>query len=270
MNIRLIRFLAMFLGALVSAGLRAQIIFATDNNSGNASLYSVNPTTGAATLIGATGFGRVSAIAFSPSGVLYGIAGNSGDLITINTTTGVGTSVGNTGITATDMSFTSGGVLYAQSFNSLYQINPTTGSPSFIGNGSGGNGNAIAVNTSGTLYFSYGNGTMHLFTLSTTTGASTLVADNTNWNTGVNGGNPRPSAMTFDPVTGTLWATVISDNGTFVSTMNPVNANVTIVGSAGVTLDGIAISPIPEPSTYAVIVGSGALGLAVLRRRKRA
>src|SRR5579862_6767035 len=61
-----------------------------------ASLYTLSPTTGAATLVGAIGFNQVGAIAFGPGNVLFGVGTNgtgTAVLITINTTTGAGTLV---------------------------------------------------------------------------------------------------------------------------------------------------------------------------------
>src|SRR5690242_7730213 len=78
-------------------------------------LYTIDPNTGTATPIGATGYNQVGAIDFNPStGILYGTGVNpttkSVDLITINTATGVATSVGATGVgNFQDISFRSDG-----------------------------------------------------------------------------------------------------------------------------------------------------------------
>lgn len=64
-------------------------------------IYTVNTSTGAATLVGATGDNFITpSIGFSPSGVLYGLKGSGGQdntLITIDQSTGTGTVVGLTG-----------------------------------------------------------------------------------------------------------------------------------------------------------------------------
>lgn len=70
-------------------------LFETENNglgyTNLTNLYSVNPTTGAATLIGNVGGGyRLDALDYQ-DGTLYGFAG--GVIISINTTTGAGTFV---------------------------------------------------------------------------------------------------------------------------------------------------------------------------------
>jgi hypothetical protein len=72
-------------------------LFETENNGVGtqnlSNLYSVNTTTGAATLIGGVGGYRVDALDFQ-NGTLYGFADNSTPvIISINTTTGAGTFV---------------------------------------------------------------------------------------------------------------------------------------------------------------------------------
>src|SRR5690242_15815770 len=86
------------LGSLFPAS--AVTIYGTAYNgtTGPATLYTVDPGTGATIPVGPTTFNRVSAIDFNPlTGLLYGVGtdtqGNV-DLITINTTTGMGTAVG--------------------------------------------------------------------------------------------------------------------------------------------------------------------------------
>src|ERR1035438_196090 len=71
--------------------------------TGQASLYTIDASTGAATLIGAIGFERVSAMDFGPNGVLYAVgrlstASNVAILMTIDTGTGVGTEIGALGL----------------------------------------------------------------------------------------------------------------------------------------------------------------------------
>lgn len=89
-----------------------QILYAVNGLSGGtSSLYTINKSTGKATLVGSIGFPTVKAIAFHPvTNVLYGLSTsgvNTADLITINTATGAGTLV--TAVTGSldmrDMSF---------------------------------------------------------------------------------------------------------------------------------------------------------------------
>jgi PEP-CTERM motif len=62
-----------------------------DPVTGTTDLYSVNPTTGAATLIGDTGFYIINGLFVN--GTLYGFDDNTEAIVTINTTTGVATQV---------------------------------------------------------------------------------------------------------------------------------------------------------------------------------
>jgi len=67
-------------------------------------IYTVNLSDGQLTLVGATGDGaQTPSLAFSPTGVLYGLKGFStqiNTLIEINTSTGAGDTVGSTGVQA--------------------------------------------------------------------------------------------------------------------------------------------------------------------------
>ena len=53
-------------------------------------LYSVDPSTGAGTLIGSPGFGWVESLDFRADGTLFGVSKDTGDLLTIDLTTGAG------------------------------------------------------------------------------------------------------------------------------------------------------------------------------------
>jgi hypothetical protein len=124
----------------------AGVLYAV-SGAGNAasSLYTVNTTTGAATLIGATGFSHVTGLDFNPlTGVLYGHVSDyfngTTQLITIDTSTGAGTSIGTTGQQIPDMSFASDGTLYAWSEYSdagsqdrLYTIDLGTAAATAVG-----------------------------------------------------------------------------------------------------------------------------------------
>ena len=102
-----------------------QALFGVTSDFAGSSLYSIDPTTGAATLIRPVGVSRVSGMAFHPAtGVLYavGFAGvTTHVLLTIDTATGAGTLVGPTNVftgslcsrTVSDISFRSDGTLYA-------------------------------------------------------------------------------------------------------------------------------------------------------------
>ncbi len=173
----------------------AEVLFGTsgageDNAS---SLYTIDPTTGVATLVGPLGFNEVVSIDFDPlTGVLYGISNSvgsaiAGRLITINTATGAGAVVAPvTGPTITnnsqfsDMSFASDGTLYVwDAFaERLITINLTTGVAAEIGpNTLGLNGRTgLDVDSTDTIYLKIGRDS-RIYTLDATTGAETFEVE---------------------------------------------------------------------------------------------
>lgn len=107
-------------------------------------LYSVDTSTGAASVIGAVGYSSIGALDFDPtSNVLYGARGGpddtAGSLVTIDTATGAGTLVAATH-RMTGISFDSSGQLYGVDNgsmsgvpSSLYLIDKSDGSWILIG-----------------------------------------------------------------------------------------------------------------------------------------
>ena len=115
--------------------------------TGMATLYTVDPATGAATLVGSIGFWRVSAMAVSANGTIYATGVNPATgrqvLLTINPATGAGTEIGRTfieslgyGDTIADIAFRpSDGVLFAylEAGDGLGTINLVTGAATALG-----------------------------------------------------------------------------------------------------------------------------------------
>lgn len=99
------------------------------------SLYRVDPITGAATFVGATGVTGLQALAADSSGELYGWDVDFG-LMKINSATGVATdvsaSVGGSSDTVQALAFSGTGVLYGAR-NSLYTIDTATGTLTLVG-----------------------------------------------------------------------------------------------------------------------------------------
>jgi hypothetical protein len=103
--------------------------------------FSINPATGAATVIGSTGFDLMMDFAFDSAGRLWAIENSNGsnNLWTINLTTGVGTHV--TGVTGAfglimSIMFDADGTLYATDYISnshLYRVNTVTGVATDLG-----------------------------------------------------------------------------------------------------------------------------------------
>jgi len=100
------------------------------------SLYTINTSTGSASLVGALGFGGIMDLAFDSHGTLYGV---SNGLYTINTTTGAGTQVAASAGSGCLMAMTiEGGNGFATDYctgsSPLYHLDLTNGSVTSIGN----------------------------------------------------------------------------------------------------------------------------------------
>jgi hypothetical protein len=180
----------------------AGLLFAVSGSGGSPSnLYTVDTTTGAATLVGATGFSHVTALSFDPTtGSLYGhvsdIFNTGTQLIAINAATGAGSAIGSTGQQIPDMAFDSSGQLYAwsefgsSSFDNLFTIDKATGAATLVGaSGIGTFNTGLAFDNMGTLYVKPSG---VLYTVDKTTGAATFVEAL---------GTPLNNALAFDPNT---------------------------------------------------------------------
>lgn len=263
-----LRCIVLFMGMLMLVGIRnpAQRVVAAQETTAAAvapgllfgatsaaqstlpsNFYSIDPATGAATLIGPIGFRSVSAMDFHPrTGVLYAtgrrLSGSPNVLITINPLTGAGTEIGPLGSgNAQDMSFrNSDAELFAYEQGSLITLNLMTGAATVIGPVNGfPEGNGIAFSPLDTLYYANAN---VLGTINQATGALTTVAP-LHFPAGL-GSFPRVAAMDFKPETSTLFGTVITDsNATYLTIINPATGDVIKIGQTVNRLDALAWSP---------------------------
>ena len=144
-------------------------------------LYRVNTTTGAATLVANTSLkssGRGRAFT-SHGGAAYISRGN--DLYTVNVTSGVPTLVWENATRQFWGLASLNGVLYAVSGNAFFTVDPDARTMTEVGATGvrdGVNGGGLAP-YNGTLYWMHSVG--KLYTLNTTTGAATLVANSGQW-----------------------------------------------------------------------------------------
>jgi PEP-CTERM motif len=281
-------FLALSVAALASAVRAQETLYVATGSKGAAGvLYTVNPFTAAFTSVGpiTTGAAAIgmTGLAFDPlNGALYGITGLESpnfprSLVTINPATGAATvlgtltsTFGTTGLT--DISFQSDGTLFGISPSTLYTINLGTGALTSIGStGLNPPGGGLAFNPSGTLY-SAGIATGTVDTLSTSTGARTVGPTMT--------GAPHAGSLGAMMALGfsssnTLYAanSAREQNGATITTVNLVTINpatgvVTDIGALLGNVDALAFSPVPEPSSIALL-GLGAIIAGFLQRRSR-
>jgi len=100
-------------------------------------LYSIDPTTGDANLIGTIGFNTVYALGFDNNGTLYGVSNDRGALITVDTSTGAGSLVNTIQLSAVyDLAFRpeDNTMFVADSgTSSLWTMDPTNGNATLVG-----------------------------------------------------------------------------------------------------------------------------------------
>jgi hypothetical protein len=217
-------------------------LFASSGRGGAnpGSLFRINPRTGAATLIGATGFAAVPSVAFADNGTLFASAD----------TDGVGGA------------------------DSLATINPRTAAASVVGAFGTDFMDGIAIDPAkGTLFgVGTGNGDV-LFTINKLTGAATAVGIITL----AGSGDPLPapiSGLGFDPA-GNLYGSF--GGGAFAG---PVSGTIGLIDRNALTftplgdatpdaagsVSGIAV--IPEPGSL-TLFGLGTLSLLGYGWRRR-
>lgn len=162
-------------------------------------LVTINPSTGASTVIGPLGFTNVEGLAFDPNtNTLYALEADNGNdtLLTVNTTTGAGMAVGAVGGASFIRS-----LAFDPNTNTLYglredtpdqliTINTATGAGTDVGPlGFSANESLAFDPNTNTLYAVDFNDT--LYTINTSTGAGTAI--------GPVGGNRTIDGLTFDP-----------------------------------------------------------------------
>lgn len=252
--------------ALISAlpASAASILWISDSN-GN--LVTVDVATGDATVIGNSG-AALTDIAFSPTGDLYGVTFNS--LYRVDKTTAALSFVGDLSFSANALVFSADGTLYgaSSSTTALYTLDPLTAASTHIGSTGGVSAGDLAF-VGGTLY------------LAAASSPDTLRS--------IDLGPPVTSAlvgsMGFDDVFGMARAddgVLYGVSGDDIFSINLATGAGTLATSFSYAGQGQAygtsffletkppIQPgVPEPATWAMLIGGLALTGGLMRRRAR-
>ena len=247
---------------------RAATLYGIAPFGGTPNLYTINTSTGAATLVGSTGVSSpFDGIAFDATGTLYGYTpgGGPGDLYTINPATGAATLVGSTGLFApqggmsaqpgTDTLF----AIDSSSTDHLLTINKSTGAATIVGamGAAGRDVSGIAFQPNGALLgvALNDNSADMLVSINTSTGLASNIGP-----TGLNITNGLAS-LAFDPDSGTNFFTDSSS----LYTVNTVSGVVTLVGGHGVSgFSGLAFDKVPLGPAAVPLPASAWMGLGLL------
>ena len=237
-----IRCLAAVLALAASCTALAQVTLwgATGANGTTSNLYTIDPATGAGTVVGPIGF-AVTGLAVHPStGVLYGSTTNNsaaspGSLITINKATGQGTLVGSFGASGqthgrSHLHVGRHALRLARSrYRQPVHVNLATGAGTQVGtSGLDTFGSGLAANASNILYYAGDGNRGRFYTINRATGAPTQI-------TATMSGGSSPddssiSALAFSPG-GVLYGVVLDTKPaakpTVLVTINPANGVIT-------------------------------------------
>lgn len=139
-------------------------------------LYSVDPVTASAVLVGPLGIGSVTDIA-AHKGAMYGLTFGS-DFLLVDPNSGASANVGPLGAFANALAVHPNGTIYAGGGGNLYTINPNTGAATVVGPFGGGliSSGDLAFDSNGVLYATLNNGGIdELAQIDINTGAATTL-----------------------------------------------------------------------------------------------
>lgn len=259
--------------ALLMFGVRADgsSLYTIENNS--STLYRIDMTTFAVTLVGPLGVGfSYGDLAWnSGTGTLYMVDGRGAkSLYTVNTTTGAATLIGVHNIEDMfGLAYDSATAkLYGASFTGsgqFFQLDTATGAATPIGSGIGDRIGALAYNSTADQLLALNDclGCAKLFSVNPATGAGTLL-NSTDLDT-------NNSGMTYDPTLNRYWD--LDVNGR-LSDFDPANGyNQTQVATIELfpgfpgSFDGLAfVGPVPEPTSSVLLLMVAAAGTCLRSR----
>jgi len=232
-------------------------------------IYTVNQDTGAATTLGPSGVFALSDMASDWRPATYRVWATSGtsplQLLRVNPTTGACTVVAAFSTPITEIAFdVVTGQMYGTSLSpsTLYRIDPDTAATFRIGDTGRANFQFIALgfDLQGNL-FGVDNSNDTLYRINTATGATTAIGPT---------GTPSSDAigdLAARPEDGVMFG-VASSGSDSVYRVNTTTGAATLVGPYNVSggINGLAFSPIPEPTAAALMAVPV---ISMLRRRPR-
>lgn len=217
------------------AGPESSILYATSSGS----LYTVDPTSGALSLIGATG-GDIEGLGYDPNtDTLYGSEANNDELVTLNQSTGALTQVGpfNTPFGNGGLAFDPvGNVLYlTTSSQAIRTVNTSTGQATFVGSGANIGLQGIAFDPQNDLIFGISSSSDAIYRINKATAVQTLISS-----TGL---DIQQAGLAYDYNHRILYFyDSLSDR---LHTMDLETGQVTAVGqvNAGINIQGLTFKP---------------------------
>lgn len=139
-------------------------------------LYTLDPATGSAGLVGPTSMANVTDIAFHGP-TLYGVSFSQ--FLRLNPDTGAATVIGNIGFSTNGLAVSEEGIVYAgTTAGQLIKINPVTGIGTLIGAFGGGmtSGGDLVIDANGVMYGALNSGgSVALARIDRNTGAATVI-----------------------------------------------------------------------------------------------
>jgi hypothetical protein len=252
----LTRVAAAFAALIAVAAFASPIGYSVRSDTSGKELYRINLATGAASIIGASGFSKIEALALSANDELYGVNPQSAQLVRCSTSTGACTAVGTlSGIppasTNAGLTFDSTGRLFLSMNAVLYSVDPASASATAIGaSGAAISGLASTAPTpactSGLFGIGGNSDQGKFYCLNTTTGAATQLST-------LSGATALDGGLDADRRTGLIWGLTNESPGK-IYTVDPSTfavSNVVTVTVSGVATGGfesLAVARSSEPT----------------------